>query len=329
MRDELKHHENDTARKQLVREAADLWLRLNADPANPGLQEEANAWRAQSAAHERAFSAACESWTLAGQSALVVPPPPVIQRGGRARRSRVRARRAAAAIVGAAAAACLAMVSAPTLLLMWQSDYRTDTGEMRNVTLSDGSSVTLDTGSAIAVNYEDGQRGVRLLAGHAWFDVARDEKHPFTVSAANARVRVTGTAFDVGLNDDSIDVTLARGGVQVAWDDKAPITLRPGDRIHLARPSHSVDRSRMAISSMGSWRHGRLIIEDVPLSEGIDQLRRYYSGAIVLTSSKLGQRRVTGVFDVHAPEEALRLMVRQHGASVRSVTPWLLIVSAD
>src|SRR3546814_8198577 len=59
--------------------------------------------------------------------------------------------------------------------------------------------------------------GVRLLAGRAWFDVAHDERHPFTVSAADARVRVTGTAFDVGLDDDSIDVTLARGGVQVAW----------------------------------------------------------------------------------------------------------------
>src|SRR3546814_13229123 len=72
------------------------------------------------------------------------------------------------------------------------------------------SSVTLDTGSAIAVNYGDGRRGVRLLAGRAWFDVAHDERHPFTVSAADARVRVTGTAFDVGLDDDSIDVTLDR-----------------------------------------------------------------------------------------------------------------------
>src|SRR3546814_20325352 len=67
-------------------------------------------------------------------------------------------------------------------------------------------------------------------------------------------------------------------------------------------PSHSVDRNRIAISSIGSWRRGRLMIEDVPLSEGIDQLRRYYSGAIVLTSSELGDRRVTGVFDVDDPD---------------------------
>src|SRR3546814_19462133 len=96
-------------------------------------------------------------------------------------------------MVGAAAAACLAVVSAPTLLLMWQSDYRTGTGEMRNVTLSDGSSVTLDTGSAIAVNYGDGRRGVRLLAGPAWFDVAPDARPPLTVSAPDAWVGVPGT----------------------------------------------------------------------------------------------------------------------------------------
>lgn len=325
MRDELKHHESGMSRDQMVREAADLWLRLQADPE---LQNEVDEWCAQSADHERAFSAARESWTLAGQLAPSSSIPPIRHRS-RASRWHFRPRRTVTAMVGAAVAACLAVVSAPTLSLMWQSDYRTGTGEMRNVTLSDGSSVTLDADSAIAVDYGDGRRGVRLLAGRAWFDVAHDERHPFTVSAADARVRVTGTAFDVGLDDDSIDVTLARGGVQVVWDDIAPIVLTPGDRIHLARPSHSVDRNRIAISSMGSWRRGRLMIEDVPLSEGIDQLRRYYPGAIVLTSSKLGQRRVTGVFDVQAPDEALRLMVRQHGATVRSVTPWLLIVSVD
>src|SRR3546814_3774337 len=94
----------------------------------------------------------------------------------------------------------------------------------------------------------------------------------------------------------------------------------PGYRIHLARPAHSVDRNRIAISSIGSWRRGRLMIEDVPLSEGIDQLRRYYSGAIVLTSSELGDRRVTGVFDVDDPEEALRLMrSEEHTSELQSL----------
>src|SRR3546814_13149523 len=58
MRDELKHHEGGMSRYDLVREAADLWLRLQADPE---LQSEVEEWCARSAEHERAFSAAKES----------------------------------------------------------------------------------------------------------------------------------------------------------------------------------------------------------------------------------------------------------------------------
>src|SRR3546814_19991519 len=97
-----------------------------------------------------------------------------VRHRSRTSRWHFRPQRPVTAMVGAAAAACLAVFSAPTLLLMWQSDYRTGTGEMRIVTLSDGSSVTLDPGSAISVNYADGTRGVRIPPGRARVAVAND-----------------------------------------------------------------------------------------------------------------------------------------------------------
>src|SRR3546814_14051336 len=114
----------------------------------------------------RAFSAAKESWTLAGQLTPSASIPPVRHRS-RTSRWHFRPQRPVTAMVDAAAAACLAVVSAPTLLLMWQSDYGPGTGEMRNVTLSDGSSVRHDSGSAIAVNYGDGRRGKRRIQGQS------------------------------------------------------------------------------------------------------------------------------------------------------------------
>src|SRR3546814_16083993 len=126
MRDELKHHEGGMARYELVREAADLLLRLQADPE---LQSEVDEWCARSSEHEQAFSAAKESWTLAGQLTPSASIPPVRHRS-RTSRWHFRPQRPVTAMVGAAAAACLAVVRAPTLLLMWQSDSRTGTGEM-------------------------------------------------------------------------------------------------------------------------------------------------------------------------------------------------------
>src|SRR3546814_7131051 len=63
MRDELKHHEGGMSRYELVREAADLWLRLQGDTE---LQNEVDEWCARRAEHERAFSAAPDSWPPAG-----------------------------------------------------------------------------------------------------------------------------------------------------------------------------------------------------------------------------------------------------------------------
>jgi transmembrane sensor len=324
MRDSMTSSD-DKEHRSLVREAADLWLRLQAAPKDGVLRDEARQWRSLSAAHDRAFAAAERIWAMAGERESLA----VASASPRRRWSRWRShpKKLTAALASAAAIAGLALFSAPTLTLMWQSDYRTGTGEMRRLTLADGSSVTLDTATAIAVDDKDGHRGVRLLAGRAWFDVAKNPVRPFTVSAAEARVTVTGTAFDVGFDEDSIDVALARGGVRVAWNGAPALTMAPGERVRIARPSLKVERSKAALTAIGSWRRGRLLLENVSLAEGVAQLRRYHSGGIILTGAALRERRVTGVFDVHKPDEALRLMVRQHGATVREITPWLLIVS--
>lgn len=323
-------------RNPLAREAADLWLRLQASPHDEALREEARQWRDLSAAHERIFAATEETWALAGElNGVSGSPPglrsprkrPPLKRPPLKRRWRQRRGRIITALAGAATAACLAIIAMPTMTLLWQADYRTGTGEKRTISLADGSSVMLDTGSAIAVDYAGGQRAVRLLSGRAWFDVAKDARRPFTVAVAEAHVTVTGTAFDVGFDDTAIDVALARGGVRVDRDGAPPIAMTAGERLHIARSSLEATRSESAIASMGSWCRDRLLLENVSLADGVARLRRYYPGAIVLTGAALGQRRVTGVFDTGEPADALRLMVRQHHATVRQITPWLLIVS--
>lgn len=314
----------DAPRDPLLREAADLWLRLQAAPGDEDLQEQARRWRGQSPAHERIFAATQESWELAG-SMEALPPLP------RARPVPFgpihRPRRWAAGAAGMAAAACLAMMVAPSLTVMARADYRTGTGETLSVTLADGSRLKLDTASAVSLDYGEGRRGLHLLAGRAWFDVAKDRGHPFVVSAADVQVTVTGTAFDVGLVPGGMDVNLAEGGVRVAWQGGTPIAMKPGDRLHLDLPSHHAAQGEAAVLSMGSWRRHRLLLEDASLRDGITRLGRYYPGAILLTDRALGKRRVTGVFDVGDPADALKLMVRQHHATVRQITPWLMIVS--
>lgn len=316
MPESLKSNDR-TALRLLVDEAAALYLRLQDEPENPALRRESEVWRAQGAAHEQAWRIALRTWTLTGvalqpSGAKVVAFP---------------RRKTVALLVGGLAAACAAVWLAAPLSVRLQSDYRAPASARQAVALEDGTAITLDKGASIAVAWHEDRREVRLLAGRAWFDVAKDRERPFIVSAGAARVEVTGTAFDVGLEEGAVDVALATGAVRLSGEKGKAVDLVPGDRVRVEDRGGRMVRGRMSVAAMGSWRRDQLILEDAPLSEGISRLRPYYSGVIIVRSPSVAQSHVTGVYSLKDPEAALKLMVYQQGARVHRVTPWVLVVA--
>ncbi len=79
-------------------------------------------------------------------------------------------------------------------------EYGTDFGERRVVTLSDGSRMSLDSNSKVAVAYSRTARELHLWRGQARFDVAHDVERPFSVVAGDRKVIATGTAFNIDLS---------------------------------------------------------------------------------------------------------------------------------
>jgi transmembrane sensor len=73
------------------------------------------------------------------------------------------------------------------------------------------------------------------------------------------------------------------------------------------------------------WLHGQIVARDRPMADVVDELRRYYGGAIVVADGTLHGRRVTGVYNLADPVAALRAIMGAHGGSVRQVSPWLLL----
>lgn len=328
----------------LLREAADWMIRTNDTPGDARVTCERDAWRALSAQHEKVWQATLRMWDIAGE---VGPAPDnraahassysrSAEQASSRRRDRLPAwcknRRVGvtAAATGIAAAVAAFLVS--PLPIMLQADHYSATGERRTVELDDGSQVVLDSGSAITVDYGKSERRVKLLAGRAWFDVAHNSARPFAVAASDIRVTVTGTAFDVDLESDVVDVALKRGSVRVSWPSTGGEdgqNMVPGDRLRVSRGGHSVDASRIPASSVASWRRGHLLADGITVADAVRQLDRYYSGRIVVTSDALARSRVTGVYGVDDPARSLKLIVKPHGGYVRQITPWLLLVSKD
>ena len=244
----------------------------------------------------------------------------------------------------AVAASLVGVVFASVVYLSWQSGrYSTDFGEQKIVTLADGSVVTLNTSSKLKVRFSGTKRSIKLLQGEAFFRVAPDSARPFEVAAQEAMVRAIGTQFNVRIAREDTIVSVIDGRVAVSVaplassaQGNAAIDARPGDGLPAshgyadARGASSLTLSRgeeariarqenyvklqatpmikashVPALSAAAWIKGRVEFEDAPLSEVLEEFRRYREFKVEIEDDSIRQLKLTGSFDAQDPESAL------------------------
>ena len=189
--------------------------------------------------------------------------------------------------------------------------FATAVGERSTVPLDDGSTVSLNTQSRITVEFDEFHRRVTLLAGQALFEVAKDPRRPFVVYAGNQRITATGTAFDVRLDADQVRVTLVEGRVAVDATTQnlkpsarsassarasARTELEPGEQLVVSAGAVEPEVRHANVEHVTSWREGRVVFEDAPLSEAVAEINRYSTTQVLLTDAAMGNLRVNGLF---------------------------------
>ncbi|MER2490381.1 FecR family protein [Catenovulum sediminis] len=96
-------------------------------------------------------------------------------------------------------------------------EYLTKMGQQKNIDLSDGSKIILNSGSQMRVFYSDRSRDIWLMKGEAYFAVAKDPSRPFSVYANKGRVEAVGTAFSVDLRPNGdINVVVTEGRIALS-----------------------------------------------------------------------------------------------------------------
>lgn len=203
----------------------------------------------------------------------------------------------AASRIGAMAASFAPKLPADAAL------YRTAVGERSTVALPDGSIATLNTDSVLKVAYSGSERGVRLLRGQAFFEVAKNKTRPFQVYAADRRITAVGTVFDVRLDGEAVKVALVEGVVRVApmKTGPKPVTMKPGE-VLASLPQAPLQVGAADIKRETSWRRGVLVFDDVPLAEAVAEINRYTSRPVKLAEPDIGGFRVSGVFRTGDPD---------------------------
>ena len=151
-------------------------------------------------------------------------------------------------------------------------------GEYR-LELADGTKVWLNAATELRfpVNFTGDMREV-YLKGEAYFQVKRDEKHPFIVHTSMGAVEVLGTSFNVRDYEDEREVvtTLETGKVMyVSGNTREKVTLNPGYQV-LEKESSPVEVRKVDPLQYTGWREGKYVFEDVALEDIMRTLCRWY-----------------------------------------------------
>lgn len=213
--------------------------------------------------------------------------------------------------------------------------YATTRDGYQRVALPDGSNVELNASSEVEVVFSAAQRRVRLVRGEAHFIVAKDRARPFVVEAGALAVRAVGTAFNVRLGAQDIEVLVTEGRVAVADSthlpsDRISSAAAPGEggvaaelaanhRLVVPVPLRVPAREPMAVPRVErvtadavrealAWQGPRLVFADTPLADAIQQFNRRNPVQLELGGADLAAVPIGGSFRAENVDAFVRLL---------------------
>lgn len=205
------------------------------------------------------------------------------------------------------------------------ADYHTMTGEQKTIHLADGSTVYLNTDTALDVALSEHERRIVLIQGEAEFQVAHDKTKPFSVIAGTTTTEALGTQFIVRYQDSEGLVTLLEGKVRTSSASGTDnVTLKPGDQVAFnAGQLGEVQTTDLASTS--SWRRGRLVMNFVSLQDVVNEINRYRHGHVHILNSALARRKIHVAIDIKHIDDWLNALDDSLPVQVRRLGPVVLL----
>lgn len=335
----------DSEMARIAETAANWRARCDAT-LTPSEETDFAAWLAADERHANVFAEMDATWALLDRTAEIspetirgVPPAAVIALPTRARRRSTRI--AWLTTLGVAAAVAVTFFG-------WRAGRtppdefviaaQVEPGLVKRVNLPDGSVVRLNAESAMHVRFTAAQRQVVLKRGEASFDVANDPLRPFMVTGGGIAVRAVGTAFNVALRAQAVEVLVTEGKVtvddaahggslliapKVSAADEKQSHLAAGEKVTIAvspqtpaRRAAPVTVDAEAIAQALAWQERRLDFDSERLVDIAAKFNRFNEHRLVIADAALGRQRFAGSFRADDPDTFVRLIATRRGVLV-------------
>ncbi len=311
-----------------VKDAATEWfIRMRDDAVSEADRAAFEIWLNADPAHADAYREMERLWTGLDQIDRRSAETEVsgIAQRKKSRRSSPQRQRSLRRMAIAASVAGLAGLGAysltpPGLL----ADHRTGAGERSRIVLEDGSTLHLNTASAVSTDFASDVRRVTLHNGEAYFEIAKDRDRPFIVDAQIGRVEVLGTAFSVKRANGAVDVIVTENQVAVSGPDQGSTVLSAGQGVRISNAGLG-KIARTDPNRTLAWRGGRLVFDNRPLGNVLADLDRYRPGRIVVMDTALNAIPVTGSFAIEDTDAVLATIERTLPVRLYRMTDLLIL----
>lgn len=193
----------------------------------------------------------------------------------------------------------LSLYNSQSFLKNQEVVYITGYGERQQITLNDGSHITLNANSEFHWNENwksSGKRECNLI-GEAFFEVEKQNGIPFTVHTEDVLIEVIGTSFNVKNREKNTNVYLDEGKVNLKLLETADdtetnsereITMKPGDQIRYSASKKKIEKTEgQSMISAAAWKNNVLNFKNMKFSEVLDLLRDIYGQSFECSNGEL------------------------------------------
>jgi transmembrane sensor len=196
--------------------------------------------------------------------------------------------------------------------------YVTTQGRVQHVDLPDQSVATVFRNSKLSysADFNSHHREVSLLEGEVFFNVTHDRKHPFIIHTAVADIKVIGTAFNVTLKGDAVEVSVKEGKVQVYTKNDS--TFLEAGVTGVAQKAGLIQTQDFVNSNAWGYATHRFVFKDTPLREVIRDLEKAYPYTIHVSDQAINNCRLTATFENDSAENLLNLVAESLNLSLAS-----------
>jgi ferric-dicitrate binding protein FerR (iron transport regulator) len=201
--------------------------------------------------------------------------------------------------------------------------YRSDFGQKKEITLPDGSQITLNANSSLRAyeNWDDTNREVWLETGEAFFHVTKTEgKDRFVVHSKDVHVEVLGTKFNINMRTPAIEVMLSEGKVRLS-NAKGNQILEPG-QLAVVDPSGLMTVRNVHVAHHDAWLRNSLVLDNKSLA-AVGALIESQYGISVYLADDVKNKMVAGEIPngnlellLKALEVALDLNISKSGDAI-------------